>query len=297
MNANAPRPAITMTATMIRTMYIFGSLRFGATGVISGPDGPEGPGSICDSVGCILGSSQLRRYRHFSYTSVLEHAFHSHARTRTFAHRIETTLAARERRSEAVLLRRIGCPTHRAEIDSRGRKCNAEAPNDEPGTYFRAGGGAAAQRIREAASRPLLRVRGHGQGAVRSRVLGLGPVSASAASTFVPRAGSGADSIRRRGGDRLGVRRDPFVSGTLATETPQDDRCDRGVRVAGQPTIRDVFSRSDHASAESPARFGTGTIRTRPGRGSSSPSRPRSIGFSTSRRLQSRRRNQPRPSR
>src|SRR5437588_229556 len=82
--------------------------------------------------------------------------------------RIETTLAARERRSEAVLLRRIGCPTHRAEIDSRGRKCNAEAPNDEPGTYFRAGGGAAAQRIREAASRPLLRVRGHGQGAVRS---------------------------------------------------------------------------------------------------------------------------------
>src|SRR6059058_2990727 len=78
-------------------MYIFGSFRFGATGVISGPDGPEGPGSICDSVGCILGSSQLRRYRHFSYTSVLEHALHSHAGTRTFAHRIETTVAARER--------------------------------------------------------------------------------------------------------------------------------------------------------------------------------------------------------
>src|SRR5205807_1484049 len=46
------------------------------------------------------GCSQLRRYRHFSYTSVLEHALHSHAGTRTFAHRIETTLAARERRPE-----------------------------------------------------------------------------------------------------------------------------------------------------------------------------------------------------
>src|ERR1700704_4387166 len=67
---------MTMTATMIKTMKIFGSFRFGATGVISGPDGPDGTGSPCGSADCILASSQLRRYGHFSYTSILEHAFH-----------------------------------------------------------------------------------------------------------------------------------------------------------------------------------------------------------------------------
>ena len=65
------------------------------------------------------GSSQLRRYRHFSYTSVLEHALHSHAGTRTFAHRIMKRHSPRENGApRAVLLRRMEFPTHRAEIDS-----------------------------------------------------------------------------------------------------------------------------------------------------------------------------------
>src|SRR5438445_1545328 len=118
MNANAPRPAITMTATMIRTMYIFGSFRFGATGVISGPDGPEGPGSICDSVGCILAppncagtdTSPIRAFWNMRFTHTRGRA---HLRTASKRHSPRENGAPR-----AALLRRIDCPTHPAEIDS-----------------------------------------------------------------------------------------------------------------------------------------------------------------------------------
>src|SRR5712691_10779004 len=151
---NAPRPAMTMTATMIRTMKILGSFRFGLTGVISGPDVPEGTGSTCGSVDCILASSRLRRYGRFSYRSVLGHACHSRTRARTIAHQTEQTRPVDDGAAGTALLLESGCQSSAPRSIRRAGSCKAEAANVEPNTHFRAGGGSEAEPIRPTAPGP-----------------------------------------------------------------------------------------------------------------------------------------------